>query len=163
MEKTMQVEVLSIQHKMSLPPAFLLVYVNHAITHRVLHVCCYWAHNATLWTAMRTFDRVARIEHEVSIQCKQCHGKEPRHWQLRSSCNTSIETPRATLRMQLRICCQLRIRRMYSNYMEVYIYILKWNTVSSSNVALIGWARLTISCHSWDIGSCNIAHACVLP
>ena len=42
MEKTMQVEVLSIQHKMCLPPAFLLVYVNHAITHRVLHVCCYW-------------------------------------------------------------------------------------------------------------------------
>ena len=61
-----QVEVLSIQHKMNLPPAFLSVYAHRAITQIEFSKYVVIGHmNLTLWTAVRALDRVARI---VSIQ-----------------------------------------------------------------------------------------------
>ena len=55
----LKVEVLSIKHKMSLPPAFLSVYVHCAITQIEFVVIGHM--NVTLWTVARAFDRIARI------------------------------------------------------------------------------------------------------
>ena len=53
----LKVEVLSIKHKMSLPPAFLSVYVHCAITQTEFSNYAFIGHmNVTLWMAVRALD-----------------------------------------------------------------------------------------------------------
>ena len=61
-ENTMHM-VLSIQHKVNLPPAFLSVYIHCAITQIEFPSYVFIGHmNVTLWTAVRALDRVTRID-----------------------------------------------------------------------------------------------------
>ena len=61
-----QVEVLSTDHKVSLPPSILVSVLHCAITQIEFSNYVFIRHmNVTLWTAVRALDRVARI---VSIQ-----------------------------------------------------------------------------------------------
>ena len=54
---------MSVQHNMSLPPAFLSVYVHCAITQIEFSMYVFTGHmNVTLWTAVRALDRVTRID-----------------------------------------------------------------------------------------------------